>query len=328
VVAAGHAGGLDADIREGRGAGRVGGAGLIDTTLLKTVRNLAATAGAWALYQMPPLEAPYAYAAHAARRVPGIHTFFRETTDRLVDRLTRAHRADRNVRIGGLTARFDVSSFTVKGQYFAHMPYEPGATGLVLGALGAGDIFVDVGANSGYFTVLAALRVGDGGRVFAFEPNPATRRQLEHHVAINGVAGRVSISDVALAGADQDEGRLFVSRWRDNDGIASLTPAPETVARGGLHPDHAIAVRVRTFDTWMRSAALPRIDLMKIDVEGAEAQVLAGMADTLSRVPPRRIICETPVASEAVATLTRRGYRMSMLDEIPGGIPNLCFERS
>jgi FkbM family methyltransferase len=296
--------------------------------MLKTVRNAAASVGAWTLYHAPPLEAAYAYAAHAARGVPGLHTLFRETTDRLVDRLTRARRADRAVRLGGVTARFDVSSFTVKGQYFAHVPYEPGATRLVLDSLGPGDVFVDVGANSGYFTVLAALRVGAAGRVFAFEPNPATRRQLEHHVRINGVAGRVSIVDVALAGADAEDGRLYVSRWTDNDGIASLTPAPETVARGGLHPDHSIAVRVRSFDSWLRSAALARIDLMKIDVEGAEAQVLAGMTDAFSRIPPRRIICETPVAGEAAAILNRLGYRMSTLDEIPGGIPNLYFERS
>jgi hypothetical protein len=78
----------------------------------------------------------------------------------------------------------------------------------------------------------------------------------------------------------------------------------------------------------MRSVALTRIDLMKIDVEGAEAQVLAGMTDAFSRVPPRRIICETPVAGEAAAMLSRLGYRMTTLDEIPGGIPNLYFERS
>lgn len=296
--------------------------------MLKIARNAAASVGAWTLYHVPALEAPYAYVAQAARSVPGVRTLFRETTDRLVERLTRARRAERPVRIGGVTARFDVSSFTVKGQYFAHVPYEPGATRLVLDTLGPGDVFVDVGANSGYFTVLAALRVGAAGRVFAFEPNPAARRRLEHHVSINGVADRVSISDVALAGADAEDGRLYISQWADNDGIASLTPAPVTVARGGLHPDRSIAVRVRTFDHWLRSMALPRIDLMKIDVEGAEAQVLTGMTDAFSRVPPRRIICETPAAGEAAAMLNRLGYRMSMLDEIPGGIPNLYFERS
>ncbi len=128
--------------------------------MLKTVRNAAASAAAWTLYRAPALETPYAYAAHAALGVPGVHTLFRETTDRLVARLVSGNRALRRVRIGPVAPVFDVSSFTVKGQYFAHVTYEPGATGAVLNDLRDGDVFVDVGANSGYFTVLAALRVG------------------------------------------------------------------------------------------------------------------------------------------------------------------------
>ena len=294
--------------------------------MLKTVRNAAASMGAWTLYHVPALEAPYAYAAHAARRLPGIHTLFRETTDRLVNRLSRERAAERRVRIGPVEPLFDVSSFTVKGRYFAHVPYEPGATGLVLDALAPGDVFVDIGANNGYFTILAALRVGCGGRVFAFEPNPAVRRRLAHHVAINGVDDRVLISDVAIAGADREDGQLFVSCWPENDGIASLTPAADTLARGGLRDDRSVFVRVRTFDRWMESAALTRIDLLKIDVEGAETQVLSGMARTFTHVRPRRIICETPMGSDAVAMLRAHGYSPSMLDEIPDGIPNLLFE--
>jgi FkbM family methyltransferase len=294
--------------------------------MLKAVRNAAASAAAWTLYHAPVLEGPYAYAAHTALGVPGVHTVFRETTDRLVARLSRAHRADRRVAIGSVSPVFDVSSFTVKGRYFARVTYEPGATDAVLTGLGEGDVFVDIGANSGYFTVLAALRVGARGRVFAFEPNPVVRRQLQRHVELNAIADRVTISELALADEDQDDVRLFVSCWPENDGIASLTPAPETLARGGLRADASIPVRVRTFDTWAGSARPPRIDLMKIDVEGAEARVLTGMSATFARLRPRRIICETPLDSDAVRILRDRGYRSSMLDEVPGGIPNLLFE--
>ena len=206
------------------------------------------------------------------------------------------------------------------------MTYEPGATGAVLNVLRAGDVFVDIGANSGYFTVLAALRVGMRGRVFAFEPNPAVRRQLERHVELNQIADRVAVSSLALGGQDQDEVRLFVSCWPENDGLASLTPAAETLARGGLRADVSIPVSVRRFDTWAQSARPPRIDLMKIDVEGAEAQVLAGMSAAFASLRPARIICETPLESDAARILRDRGYRASILDEIPGGIPNLLFE--
>jgi FkbM family methyltransferase len=294
--------------------------------MLKTVRNAAASAAAWTLYHAPALEGPYAYAAHAALKVPGVHTVFREATDRLVARLRRERRAERRMAIGSVSPVFDVSSFTVKGHYFAHVTYEPGATDAVLTTLGEGDVFVDIGANSGYFSVLAALRVGPRGRVFAFEPNPAVRQQLQRHVELNAIADRVTVSDLAIADEDADDVRLFVSCWPENDGIASLNPAAETLARGGLRADASIAVRVRTFDTWVQSARPSRIDLIKIDVEGAEARVLSGMSATFTSLRPRRIICETPLESEAVGILRDRGYRASILDEIPGGIPNLLFE--
>jgi len=294
--------------------------------MLKAARNAVASAMAWALYHAPVLEGPYAHAAHASLRVPGLHTVFRETTDRLTARLVRSRRQCRRVRIGSTSLLFDVSSFTVKGRYFSHVPYEPGATDAILNLLEPGAVFVDIGANTGYFTVLAALRVGEGGQVFAFEPNPNVRDQLRRHTQINEVTDRVTISDLALADRDEDGVRFFVSCWPENDGISSLTPAPDTIARGGLRTDATIPVRVRTFDTWTQSARPHRIDLMKIDVEGAEAQVLTGMAKTFDRLRPRRIICETLRDGEAVRILRDRGYRVSLLDEIPGGIPNLLFE--
>jgi FkbM family methyltransferase len=282
---------------------------------------------AWTLYHAPVLEGPYSHAAFAARAMPGLHTLFRETTDRLTTRLVHARRQCRRVRIGPVAPLFDVSSFTVKGQYFSHVPYEPGATSILLATLEPGQVFVDVGANAGYFTVLAALRVGAAGRVFSFEPNPSVRTQLAHHVRINDLSNRVRIVDVALADRCADDVPFFVSCWPENDGVSSLTPSPDTVSRGGLRSDATIPVRVRTFDEWAAPMSLPPIDLMKIDVEGAEAQVLAGMRETLGRRPPRRIICETMPASDAANLLRAQGYEQSMLDEISGGIPNLLFEK-
>jgi FkbM family methyltransferase len=187
-------------------------------------------------------------------------------------------------------------------------------------------VFVDIGANTGYFTVLAALRVDSAGHVFAFEPNPAVRDQLQRHLVVNGINNRVTVSDVALADRNEDSAQFFLSCWPENDGISSLTPAPETMARGGLRQESTIPVRVRTFDAWLQSTPVPRIDLMKIDVEGAETHVLSGMRRAFETVPPRRIICETPPDSLAVKLLRGRGYGVSMLDEIRGGIPNLLFE--
>src|SRR5262245_52827274 len=220
-------------------------------TALKAARNAAASAMAWTLYHAPALERPYAHAAHAARRLPGLHTLFRETTDRLTGRLVDAKREYREIQIGPVAAILDVSSFTVKGRYFAHVPYEPVTTDALLSMLEPGAVFVDIGANTGYFTVLAALRVGATGHAYAFEPNPVVRQQLQRHVELNSIGERVSISDVALADRNEDGVRFFVSCWPENDGISSLTPSAETIARGGLRADTTIDVPVRTFDSWM-----------------------------------------------------------------------------
>jgi FkbM family methyltransferase len=251
----------------------------------------------------------------------------------LTVRLVRTQRQRRRVRIGSVAPLFDVSSFTVKGQYFSHVPYEPGATAAVLRFLSEGGIFVDIGANTGYFTILAALRVGSSGRVFAFEPHPGVAGRLREQMDQNAVEDRVTVASVALANRDEDNVPFYVSRVPENDGISSLTPDAETMKWGGLRPDSTIPVAVRALDTWLSSpeAALLKsseIDLIKIDVEGAEAEVLKGMSGLLTNRPPARIICETRQNSDACRLLIGRGYRMSMLDEIPGGIPNLLFERA
>ncbi len=258
--------------------------------------------------------------------MPGLNTVFREATDRLARRLVSDGRAHRRIQVGPVSALFDVSDFTVKGQYFAHVPYEPGATRVVLDALEPGGIFVDVGANTGYFTVLAALRVGERGHVYAFEPNPAVRHHLQGQVEVNGLTASVTISDVALADCDTDAGRLFLSCREENSGLSSLDPAPDRLARGDLSLDATVPVRLRTFDTAEAVRGLCRIDLMKIDVEGAEERVLRGMRHTLERCRPIRIICETQPGGPAAKRLLDAGYRMTVVDEVRGGIPNLLFE--
>ena len=288
---------------------------------------------AWTLYHAPVLEAPYAHVAHTARSVPGVHTLFREATDRLTVRLVRSQRQRRRIRIGSVAPVFDVSSFTVKGQYFSHVPYEPGATAAVLGFLHPGGVFVDIGANTGYFTILAALRVGPRGHVVAFEPNPVVARRLKDQVEENAVGDRVTVGGVAIADRDEDGMSFYLSCVPENDGISSLTPRAETLKQGSLRPDSTIPVNVRRFDTWLSSADaatlnLSKIDLIKIDVEGAEMRVVKGMASLLTNQPPARIICETRHDSDACRLLLERGYQVSMLDEIPGGIPNLLFERA
>ena len=87
------------------------------------------------------------------------------------------------------------------------MPYE---TSLLLRFLPPGDVFVDVGANIGYFSVLAASVVGEQGAVFGFEPDPNNYRLLCANAELNGFAGNIVAVEAALPDT-AGEGRLFPS---------------------------------------------------------------------------------------------------------------------
>jgi FkbM family methyltransferase len=296
-------------------------------SLIKTARNGCAEVVAELLFRMPALEPVYRACAAPARHVPGVHTFFRETTDRLIRRLVDGDQQVRRVRIGPVTARLDVSHFTVAGCYFAGVMYEPGATAAMCAVLKPGSVFVDVGANTGYFSVLAGLLVGPLGRVVAFEPNPDVRARLERHLELNGLTDRVVVSDAALGSREQNDARFYISCCDSNDGLSSLSRSAVGFGSGALRTEITTSVRVRTFDAVAEQLGLGRIDLMKVDVEGGEYDVFAGMSRTLAACPPSRIICETPPDSDTARVLAGYGYCVRVADDVPGGTPNLLFER-
>lgn len=135
--------------------------------------------------------------------------------------------------------------------------------------------FVDVGAFLGYFTLAAAARVESRGRVWAFEPSAESRRLLERSVARNHL-GNVTVVPLALGGSP---------------GVAALSqPANPSMARlVRTDLERLPRVEVTTLDGWCRDSGA-RPSVMKIDVEGAELEVLAGAAETLRRHRPSLVI--------------------------------------
>jgi FkbM family methyltransferase len=127
----------------------------------------------------------------------------------------------------------------------------------VLHVLRPGDLFVDVGANVGSYTVLAAAVAG--ADVIAFEPDPDTARYLRRNVAINNIADRVEIHECALGAA---EGSISFTVGRDTvNKVASYTDANTRL------------VRIEKLDAILNGR---EPTLIKLDVEGFEQQVLAG----------------------------------------------------
>jgi FkbM family methyltransferase len=138
-----------------------------------------------------------------------------------------------------------------------------------------GMTFWDIGAHVGFFSLIAARLVGAQGRVHSFEPMPENRRQLGRSVASNGFVN-VTVHDVALAAAE-GEATLHAS---DSTSEWTLVEA--------LGAGTGVSVHCRTIDGLAGSIGPP--DVIKIDVEGAEADVLRGGVRLLESRRPAIIV--------------------------------------
>ena len=150
--------------------------------------------------------------------------------------------------------------------------------------LPAGGTFIDVGAHIGYYSLRAAKRVGTSGRVIAIEPNPETLRNLRDNVEASH-ATVVSVYPVACSEAET-EIDLFAAA-RANTGMSSFSLDTATRSGDGIRRHR---VRARPLDGIVAEAGLSRVDVVKIDVEGAELLVLRGARQTLLRYRPVLIV--------------------------------------
>jgi FkbM family methyltransferase len=156
-----------------------------------------------------------------------------------------------------------------------------------------GDTVIDVGANSGLYTLEAATRVGPGGTVVALEPNPDMTAVLRANIERNRLAA-VRVRPLAAAEAP-GPARLYENLGRPN--AFGLTPR---------HPDTPWRpVTTVTLDQLAADEGLGPVHLVKVDAEGAEDRVLAGAAGLLARWRPA-VVAE--VTRGGLGTVPR-GYR-------------------
>lgn len=216
-----------------------------------------------------------------------------------LEAMAKAGYSRRTVRVrwpGDFQAEFDLFSaaFMVK-EMAADRMYEelPGF------APASGATVVDVGAHQGVFTLLAASRVGARGRVVSVEALPSNRRLLEGNVAGNGLK---QVTIAALA-AGEAAGRATFHVFPLVTG-GSLVLKPE-----GAEP---IEVEVDRLDAILERAGVGKVDLLKIDVEGAALGVLKGAPKTLAGRP--RIVLEVEGGDAEIARvrdfLEKAGYRV------------------
>jgi len=137
-------------------------------------------------------------------------------------------------------------------------------------ALERGDVVFDVGSNLGYFTLKAAKRVGYEGLVISAEPDPHNFRALLRNICVNGYK-RVLPVNAALCNTD-GEIEFFACKYCG--GISSMF-------KGKM--SERLQVRAYEFDTLVKRLDIHRVDLVKVDVEGAEVEVIKGTYEALKK---------------------------------------------
>lgn len=174
------------------------------------------------------------------------------------------------INVGSSAAAYVLGNFKPDVQEFLASTVKPG------------QVIYDVGANVGFFTLLAARLTGPGGKVISFEPLPENLLHLRRNVERNQFRN-VTIQPLALGAASEE--RVFHVSERPTWG--KLEKA------GSARPDKYLAdikVAVARLDDLLSKGEIPPPDFVKIDVEGAEVEVLEGARETLARFGPILIV--------------------------------------
>lgn len=227
--------------------------------------------------------------------------------------LVRFAAADlRRVDLGTFRLVADVADLSVSAPILAQGGWEPHLTGVFRRYLRPGMRVADIGANIGYYTLLAATLVGAGGEVFAFEPNPENCRLLLLSLAENAIAN-VRLHPLALA---ETRGFAYFSTHIGSNG--GLVPAAAALATG-----HGSIVPTARLD----ALVAPPLDFIKMDVEGAEYGVLRGAQSLIASARP---VITTEFSCEMIARVSgcapreflefflRYGYAIHLIGKTDG----------
>jgi FkbM family methyltransferase len=172
----------------------------------------------------------------------------------------------------------DASFFT-----YALGNYEPSVTNAFLSHIRPGDIVIDIGANVGFYTLLAARQVGNGGEVYAFEADPDNFKTLTDNVAINSFT---NVKSVRKAVSNRTGKTKFYKKGIMGHSLYDHEVSPTT---------DIIAVDTVALDDFLcdcPTAVRNRISLIKMDIEGAEPLALDGMAEFLRNKKELTLISE------------------------------------
>jgi len=181
----------------------------------------------------------------------------------------------RQVGLGGV-AHYSVSELLDRSRYL-YGAYEYVYASAFVGQITPGAVVLDVGANIGEYTLLAALATGPTGYVFAVEPNEELHERIHRNLELN-VISNVQVLPVAF-GSSERQGTLTVPL-----DAAALGTLRSDLAAG--QPGIQYEVRIQRLDDTVSDEDRRRLAVMKVDVEGWELEVFQGGRETLAQAKP------------------------------------------
>lgn len=209
-----------------------------------------------------------------------------------------------DIEVFGHKVRVDPSAnLAEKRVLFTPQYFDPKERDLLRRALPADAIFIDIGANVGMYSFFAAQVTGPTARIIAVEPQPAVYQRLVHNIAFNP---NVPIEAVPIALADT-EGDIQLFVGHTNMGETSMRRIGAS-----SYPGATLTVMAKPLIKLVGERDLPRIDALKIDIEGAEDLVLAPyFCDAPRELWPSLMIIENSPESwqtDCIALAHEKGY--------------------
>lgn len=187
--------------------------------------------------------------------------------------------------------------------------YEGGTNRALERYVRPGDVVIEAGANMGSETVLLSRMVGDAGHVYGFEPNPYTYERLSMNVAINELKN-VSIYDLAIGEKDGEVSFNIYPKGFCNPGMSSkYMSTPQT---------KKITVPQRTLDSFVAEKGISRVNFLKMDIQGAEMDLLNGADGLLERDRPTifmEALREYNDITQLYNRMKKYGYKIYLIDD-------------
>jgi len=192
----------------------------------------------------------------------------------------------------GLRRRINGRTMRLPTRYFKYFPenYESANFELLTANCKPGAVIMDIGAHIGVFSVYAAQVTGKTGKVFAFEPAPATNTLLQQTVVINGQQPIIETFQKAV-GKENGSITFFISDVKADNSNSLVNYKDHRPLQG-------IDVPLTSIDNFVAEKNIQRLDFIKIDVEGAEYDTLQGALVTLKNLRP---VCIVAIHPEPIA---------------------------